>query len=209
MRKVRLVIVGALGIAGLLAGVATAQAQAAVTYCKGTLASGGYQRLVVPAGATCDGTAAKIFVSDGVRVKQGATFILGHEGGPGTGVIRNKIHANAPASLQVHFAHIWGGVRMYGGRGQFSTVEDNTIRGGAVTITGYSGFWFGFIRNDVRGDVRLNNMKMGDPDANEFVTNKIVGNMICHGDSPAPQVGDSMGRPNVVTGRKTDQCAGL
>ncbi len=162
----------------------------------------------MPAGATCDGTAAKIHVSDGVRVKQGATFILGEEGGDSTGVIRNKIHAKAPASLQVHFAHIWGGVRMYGGQGEFSTVEDNTIRGD-TTITGYSGFWFGFIRNDVRGDVRLNDMKMDDPDANEFVTNRIVGNLICHGDSPAPQVGDSQGQPNVVTGRKTDQCAGL
>ena len=117
----------------------------------------------MPAGATCDGTNAKIWVRDGVRVHQGATFVLGQEGGTGTGVIRHKIQANAPASLQVHFAHIWGGVRMYGGNGPFSTVEDSTIRGGAVTITGYSGFWFGFIRNDVRGNVKAQQHEDGRP----------------------------------------------
>lgn len=206
MRKVGLAIVGALGIGVLFAGVSTAGA--AVFTCTGTLASGGYQRIVVPAGASCDGTDAKIYVSDGVRVHQGATFVLGQDGGSNTGVIHGLVHANAPASLQVHFAHITDGVRMYGGSGEFSTVEDSVIRG-SVTMTGYSGFWFGFIRNDVVGNVRLNNLTMDDPDANEFVTNKIRGNLICHNDSPAPQVGDSHGKPNVVSGKKVDQCAAL
>ena len=106
------------------------------------------------------------------------------------------------------FAHVSGGVTMRGGNGFFSTVEDNVIRGGA-TIDGYSGFWLGFIRNKVRGTVRLSNNVMDDPDANEYVTNTIKGNLICHGNSPAPQVGDSEGLPNVVSGRKVDQCAGL
>jgi hypothetical protein len=97
---------------------------------------------------------------------------------------------------------------MRGGNGEFSTVEDNVIRGGA-TINGYSGFWLGFIRNKVHGTVRLSNNVMDDPDANEFVTNTIKGNLVCHGNSPAPQVGDSEGLPNVVSGRKVDQCAGL
>ena len=97
---------------------------------------------------------------------------------------------------------------MLGGNGFFSTVEDSVIRGGA-TINGYSGFWLGFIRNSVHGTVKLNNTDMQDPDANEFVANTIHGSLICHNDSPAPQVGDSEGQPNVVTGRKVDQCAGL
>jgi hypothetical protein len=75
------------------------------------------------------------------------------------------------------------------------------------TINGYSAFWLGFIRNHVRGTVRLSNNDMGDPDANEYVTNTIKGNLVCHNNSPAPQVGDSEGLPNVVTGRKVDQCA--
>jgi hypothetical protein len=207
MRKGSFVIVGGLAMAALFAGASSAQAKGATapTYCNGALASGGYSRLVVPAGATCNGPGAKIYVSDGVRLKPGATLILGHEGGASTGVIRGGVHANSPASLQLHFAHVYNGVRMYGGNGEFSTIEDNVIRGG-VTQTGYRGFWLGFIRNRVIGTVRLTDNVMQDPDANEYVTNRIQGNLVCHGDSPAPQVGDSEGQPNVVTGSKVGQC---
>ena len=57
--------------------------------------------------------------------------------------------------------------------------------------------------------MKLNNNQMDDPDANEFVTNVIHGNLVCHNNSPPPQVGDSEGQPNVVSGKKVDQCAGL
>ena len=212
MRKVGFVIMGALATTALTAGLATAKGPHGKSTCTGTLASGKYHRLVVPAGATCDGTQANIDVRGGVRVGEGATFILGADPGEGgitdTGKIRGGIRATDPASLQVHFAHVNGGVRMRGGNGFFSAVEDNTIHGGA-TIDGYSGFWLGFIRNSVHGTVKLTNTDMQDPDANEFVTNTIHGSLICHNDSPAPQIGDSEGQPNVVTGRKVDQCAGL
>jgi hypothetical protein len=209
MRKIGLVIVGALATTALAAGLSTALAANPGSTCSGTLASGDYHKLVVPAGATCDGTAADIDVRGGVSVGEGATFILGSEElGVDTGTIRGGIRANAPASLQVHFADVSGGVKMLGGNGFFSTVEDSVINGGA-TINGYSGFWLGFIRNTVHGTVDLSNNVMDDPDANEFVTNTIKGNLVCHGNSPAPQVGDSEGQPNVVTGRKVDQCAGL
>ena len=216
MRKFVLVTVAVLTVLAVAASTALAarggpsvrggvQGQQA---CTGTLASGTYHKLVVPAGATCDGTNAEITVRGGVRVGEGATFILGFEGGSDTGTIHGGVRADAPASLQVHFAHITGGVRMLGGNGFFSTVEDNVIRGGA-RITGYSGFWLGFIRNTVHGTVKLNDNHMDDPDANEYVTNTIHGNLNCAGNSPAPQVGDSEGSPNQVTGRKTGQCAGL
>jgi hypothetical protein len=209
MRKIGLLIVGALSATALAAGVSTALAGHAGSTCNGTLASGTYHKLVVPAGAICDGTEANINVRGGIRVHEGGTFILGSEElGADTGKIRGGIRAKAPASLQVHFAHIKGGVRMRGGNGFFSTVEDNVIRGGA-TINGYSGFWLGFIRNKVRGTVKLSNNVMDDPDANEYVTNTIKGNLVCHNNSPAPQVGDSEGEPNIVSGRKVDQCAGL
>jgi hypothetical protein len=187
-----------------------ARAKHAATECTGTLASGSYKKLIVPAGATCDGTGAVINVRGGVRVGEGATFILGFDHGPATGRIRGGVRAKNPASLQLHTAHVSGGVKMRGGGGEdlFSTVEDNVIRGGA-TINGYSAFWLGFIRNHVRGTVRLSNNHMGDPDANEYVTNRIKGSLICHNNTPAPQVGDSEGEPNVVSGRKVGQCAGL
>jgi hypothetical protein len=209
MRKIGSAALGLLTVLALAAAPPTALARHAGSTCTGTLASGKYHKLTVPAGATCDGTEAVINVRGGVRVGEGATFILGSEElGADTGKIRGGIRAKAPASLQVHLAHINGGLRMRGGNGFFSTVEDNVIHGGA-TINGYSGFWLGFIRNKVHGTVKLNNNHMDDPDANEYVTNTIWGSLVCHGNSPAPHVGDSEGSPNVVTGRKVDQCAGL
>ena len=171
----------------------------------GTLASGDYKKLVVPAGATCDGTDAVIDVRGGVRVGEGATFILGGHEGVGSGTIRGGVRANAAASLQLHSSNVWGGVRLLGGggEGQFTAVEDNHIRGGAK-IVGYSGLWLGFLGNTVHGSVKLNNNVLMLDDANEFVSNTIKGNLVCHGNSPQQQVGDSGGSPNVVTGK--DQC---
>jgi hypothetical protein len=206
MRRPRLMIVGALTTTALAVGLSTALAKDGVTTCTGTLASGEYDKLVVPANATCDGTDANIDVRGGVRVGQGATFILGGDESTGGGTIRGGVRADAPASLQLHSAHVYGGLRMVGGNGFFSAVEDNDFHGGA-TIDGYSGFWLGFIGNTVHGSVRLNNNQMDDPDANEFVSNVIHGNLVCHNNSPAPQVGDSEGLPNVVSGQKVDQCA--
>ena len=212
MRKLGIVIVGMFAVTALAAAPAAAKPGHGGSTCTGTLASGSYHRLVVPSGETCDGTEARIDVRGGVRVEEGASFILGADPGEGgltdTGTIRGGVRANDPASLQLHFAHVSGGVRMRGGNGFFSTVEDNVIRGGA-TINGYSGFWLGFIRNTVHGTVTLSNNQMGDPDANEYVTNRIRGSLVCHNDSPAPQIGDSEGDPNVVSGRKVGQCAGL
>ena len=174
--------------------------------CTGTLGSGSYKMITVPDGAACDGTNATITVRGGVRVGAGATFILGSEEGTGGGMISGGLDANDPASVQLHFARVNGGVTISGGNGFFSTVEDNVISGGA-TIDGYTGFWLGFIRNTIHGSVNLSNNTLADPDANEFVTNTIRGNLACHNNVPPPQVGDSEGSPNDVSGRKVDQCS--
>jgi len=87
-------------------------------------------------------------------------------------------------------------------------IEDSQINGG-VTIGGFNGFWMGFIRNNVNGSVNLNNNVLVDPDGNEYVTNTIHGSLNCSGNSPAPQIGDSEGSPNHVTGARTGQCANL
>jgi hypothetical protein len=118
--------------------------------------------------------------------------------------------------VQIHFATIDGGLRAHGGSGPFgppfdvtwNAIEDNVIHGG-VTVTGYDGFWFGFIRNHVSGTVRLSDNTLVDPDGNEYVTNVIHGSLMCWGELAAPQVGDSEGLPNDVTGAQMGQCAGL
>jgi hypothetical protein len=196
-----------------LPAVARAQGQGTTT-CSGILASGIYQKVVVPAGATCLSNGG-VTVRGGLFIEAGATFVLGDEEHPGdNGTISGGVHATNPASVQIHFMTINGGVDVRGGSGPFggtfditwNAIEDNTINGGA-TVDGYNGFWFGFIRNHVNGTVNLNNNVLFDPDGNEYVTNVIRGSLNCSGNSPMPQSGDSGGSPNVVTGAETGQCA--
>jgi hypothetical protein len=196
--------------------VLPATAAGNITTCTDVLAPGTYGRVVVPADATClsDGP---VVIRGGLFVGAGATFVLGsEENAVPTGVISGGVHATNAASVQIHFTTINGGVDVHGGSGPFggpfditwNTIEDSVINGGA-TIDGYNGFWMGFIRNTVNGNVNLNGNVLVDPDGNEYVTNTIHGSLNCSGNSPAPQVGDSEGSPNTVTGEKTGQCAGL
>jgi hypothetical protein len=198
----------------LVGGIAPSLAEASdsVTRCTDTLAPGSYGRVVVPANAVCL-SEGPVRISGGLYIRSGATFVLGSEESTNTGTIDDGVHAMDPASVQIHFATINGGLDIHGGSGAFggpfditwNAIEDNTIHGG-VTIDGYDGFWFGFIRNRVSGTVTLRNNALQDPDGNEYVTNTIHGSLMCSGNAPAPQVGDSEGSRNKVTGRKFGQC---
>jgi len=208
--------VGIFGSVLLLALPASAMAGSNTTTCTEQLAAGSYGRVVVPEGATCL-SEGPVSVHGGVYIGAGATFVLGgDEAQTATGTITGGVHATNPASVQIHFATIDGGIDIHGGSGPFggpfeitwNAIEDNHING-AVTVDGYDGFWFGFIRNHVNGSVRMNNNVLEDPDANEYVTNTIHGSLQCEGNSPKPAVGDSEGSPNQVTGAETGQCEGL
>ncbi len=208
---------GVTALLGALPAIAAPAAGAAAgTTCTGPLAPGTYQSVVVPAGAVClsDGP---ITIRGGLQIGAGATFVLGsEENAVPTGTINGGVRATNPASVQIHFTTINGGIDIHGGSGPFggpfditwNAIEDNTIHGGA-TVDGYNGFWFGFIRNSVSGSVSLTNNVLEDPDGNEYVTNTIHGTLNCAGNVPAAQVGDSEGASNVVTGRKTGECAGV
>ncbi|MFI5054902.1 MAG: hypothetical protein ACHQAW_00700 [Actinomycetota bacterium] len=216
MRKLTALIgMSALAIAAAFTTVPPA-AGASATECTDVLAPGTYQRVLVPEGAVCL-SEGPIRIRAGLWVGSGATFVLGsEESGWTTGTIGGGVHATDPASVQIHFATINGGLDIHGGSGPFgppfdvtwNAIEDNLIHGGVV-IDGYDGFWFGFIRNHVDGTVKLRNNVLEDPDGNEYVTNTIHGSLQCWGNSPAPQVGDSEGLPNVVTGRKSGQCTNV
>ena len=193
-----------------------AVARGAVTTCTGTLPSGAYQKVVVPANAVCTSD-GPLTILGGLYIEAGATFVLGSDEGTAlTGTISGGVHATNPASVQIHLATINGGLDVHGGSGPFggpfditwNAIEDNHINGGA-TVDGYDGFWFGFIRNTVSGSVNLNDNVLVDEDGNEYVTNTIHGNLNCAGNSPAPQLGDSEGEPNQVTGVKTGQCTNV
>lgn len=215
-RSIRPLVAVTLSGALLVSVPASANAGPKTTTCTDKLASGDYHRVVVPEGAACL-SEGPVTIRGGLFIKTGATFVLGSEDSAGsTGTISGGVQATDPASVQIHFARISGGIDVHGGSGPFggpfditwNAIEDNRINGGA-TVEGYNGFWFGFIRNHVNGSVNLNNNVLQDEDANEYVTNTIRGNLNCVGNSPAPQMGDSEGSPNQVTGRKTGQCANL
>jgi hypothetical protein len=215
-RAIRSLAAATLGVALLVGLPGPASASPKSTACTGFLAPGSYGKVVVPEGAACL-SEGPVTIRGGLSIRSGATFVLGSEESPGgTGTISGGVHATNPASVQIHFATINGGVAVHGGAGPFggpfditwNAIEDNRINGGA-TVEGYDGFWFGFIRNHVNGSVNLNNNVLEDPDGNEYVTNTIHGSLKCAGNSPAPQIGDSEGSPNIVTGVKAGQCAGL
>jgi hypothetical protein len=195
---------------------AVAGAGTGTTTCSGFLAAGTYGKVVVPADAACFSDGG-VTIIGGLFIGSGATFVLGDVEHPGNnGTISGGVHAAGAASVQIHFMTINGGLDVRGGAGPFggpfditwNAIEDNQINGG-VTVSGYDGFWFGFIRNHVNGSVNLTNNVLFDTDGNEYVTNVIQGSLNCSGNSPAPQTGDSEGDQNQVTGVKTGQCAGL
>ena len=180
-----LLCVGVFG-AATFAG-ASASASGGTTICNGTLAPGSYQRVVVPNDSVClsDGP---VTIRAGLFVQQGATVVLGsEENAAHTATINGGVHATNAMNVQIHFS---------------------TINGGYNEV-GYDGFWNGFIRNNVHGSVNINGNTVMDPDGNEIVTNTIHGNLNCQGNDPPPQVGDSGGSPNHVTGQETGQCVGL
>ena len=208
-----------LGLGALVAAaffVVPAFAAGGATTCIGTLAPGTYQRVVVPQDGVClsDGP---VTIRAGLFVQQGATLVLGSQENPvHTATIGGGVHATNAMSVQIHFSTINGGIDIHGGSGPFggpfdvtwNTIEDSTVNGG-YTEAGYDGFWNGFIRNNVQGSVNVIGNTVTDTDGNEIVTNTIHGNLNCFGNDPPPQVGDSEGSPNHVTGRETGQCVGL
>jgi len=210
------VLIAAILGTGALVGSASPAGASPTTTCTSGLGPGTFHTVVVPTGEVCLAF-GPITIKGGLFVGPGATFVLGDENDPvHTGTINGGVHATDALAVQIHFSTINGGVDIHGGSGSsgppfggtWNTIEDSRINGGA-TIDGYNGFWMGFIRNHVNGTVNLQNNVVEDPDGNEYVTNVIHGNLNCSGNSPAPQVGDSEGSANQVTGNKTGQCADL
>jgi hypothetical protein len=93
-----------------------------------------------------------------------------------------------------------------GGSPVYSSYEDSTIAGNA-RITGLSSCWAGSFRNHIGGSATFSGNTLADSDGNEYLANQIAGNLLCTGNAPAAQYGDSRGSPNTVGGFATGQCA--
>jgi len=84
-------------------------------------------------------------------------------------------------------------------------IKEMKIQGNAF-IAGWHGTWFGFLRNHVNGSVVVSNIIAADPDSNEVASNVVDRGLLCYGNSPAVQFGDSGGSPNEVGWFAFGQC---
>jgi hypothetical protein len=87
----------------------------------------------------------------------------------------------------------------------YNDYTTNTI-GGNLTVTGTTVNWYGIIGNTVRGNLTDTN-NTSSPDGNETINNTVYGNLVCFGNNPGVEYGDSNGGPNEVGGNATGQCA--
>lgn len=148
-----------------------------------------------------------------VRVGKGAVAVIGchpvsfsciddpNNGSTGVGShdrIGGDLTSSWPLGVIVHNASIGEDVRETGGGGGlncnpagvfamfkspvYSAYEDSTIRGD-VTVTGLTSCWMGLNRLNVRGDMRLINNQLADPDAIEILANHISGDLVCRKNS--------------------------
>jgi len=157
-----------------------------------------------------------------LKVRSGGAVGLGCSPAIGCDVtthdhIQGNVIADGALAMIFHSNRIDGNYVQTGGGGgvncnpvllggpAYTTNEDSRI-GGNVTITGLRSCWMGMFRNHVGGTVRIKYNRFADPDADEIQTNTIAGDLICRGNTPPPQQGDSAGLLNTVAGMKIGQC---
>jgi hypothetical protein len=131
-------------------------------------------------------------------------------------VVDGNIVADAPMSLYLSAITIHGNLVSNGGSGPgLNFPIKNVVVDGNVVMQGWTGLWIGLFRSQVGGNVIFSNNSgnqigdLGTLDSSEVADNVIGGNLICQGNDPAAQIGDSGGGPNSVSGHKLGQCAGL
>jgi hypothetical protein len=138
------------------------------------------------------------------------------------GTVFGNLQAHNALAVLVHNSFVGGDLTLDGGGGgvncdpqdalfgspAYATFEDTSV-GGTATIKHWRSCWLGFFRATVGHNVNFRDNVVADPDGNEVQTNTVRGNLVCNGDSPAAQVGDSGGSPNTVLGRALGECAAL
>src|SRR5262245_41023040 len=122
MKKAKLALgiaVAALAAAAVLATAQSSSATAA-TVCDGFLPPGTYGAVIVPRDAACF-SEGLVMIGGPVIVEEGATFALGSEEDPGplNTIGGGGVLAFHPASVQIHFTTIIGGINIQGGSGPF------------------------------------------------------------------------------------------
>jgi len=139
-----------------------------------------------------------------------------------TNVVGGNLTAEDALAVVVHVTAIGHNVTMSRGGGgvtcnaflqvllapPYGDFEDITV-GGNLTISGWQSCWLGAFRDTIMGNVNWQGNVTADPDGNEIASNSIARNLNCAENSPNPQIGDSGGSLNMVTGRANGQCVNL
>jgi hypothetical protein len=179
--------------------------------------------LTVAPGASLNAHAATfavVHVTGNVLVGEGAILGLGAFGPPNipqTGtVVDGNIVASSPMSLYLSAITVRGNLISNGGSGPgLNFPVKNIVVGGNVVLQGWTGLWIGIFRSQVGGNLIFSHNtgdqigETGTPDSSEVADNVISGNLVCQGNDPAAQIGDSGGGPNTVGGVAIGQCASL
>ena len=143
----------------------------------------------------------------------------------GSNAVFGSIDGSAPQGVILHSSAVVGSVNESGGGGgvtcappakgvfalmgspAYSDYEDNAI-GGDLNIVGLQSCWLEALRNRVSGSVldangtfRRSRRQRGQ------LHNFVQDNMVCLGNSPSVQFGDSMGTPNRVAGDARGECS--
>lgn len=241
MKKWRLAVGLSVFALAVIAGSSSAEARSTNVCTEGTIAAGAYGPLTVT--GNCTFGEGAVTVNGNLTVAPGAVLndhaaapatvhvtgnvIVGQGGVVGLGSyapapahdsaqVDGNVIGNGAATLYLGGMTIRGNLIVNGGgdAGRNLPIKDDTI-GGNLIIQGWTGLWFGVIRDDIGGNAIVNDNSAADTttlpgsDSSEIVTNTIQGNLICNGNTPAPQVGDSEGATNTVGGHALGQCAGL
>ena len=154
-------------------------------------------------------------------------------GGVGNVTVNGNIDADKALTIYLDSTIVHGNVIVNGGgdasmvdtggqeNGLVLPIKDNVVDGNVI-VHDWAGAWFGIIRNHVGGNVIVFHVVgarvgteapfVGVPDSTEIATNTIGGNLICLGNTPHAQLGDTIlegGTANNVSGHKLGECAGL
>lgn len=133
--------------------------------------------------------------------------------------VTGNIFADHARTMYLDCTTVWGHLRSLGGgkAGQGPNCEQNHARAlnfvvkdnviyGTTALVGWQGCWLGYVRNLSYATVSVNANVTTSFDSTEIVTNTIYGDLRCRNNQPAPQIGDSGGSPNTVSGQKLGQC---
>ncbi|MGC8473116.1 MAG: hypothetical protein ACP5PW_01735 [Candidatus Dormibacteria bacterium] len=135
----------------------------------------------------------------------GNVSIIGGGGGPAIADLGGRSDT-PPGCYLVAGPAPWSSDPVFSHLPVYSTVEGASI-GGNLKLIGIQTCWLGVTVNRVGGNVIALRDQTGDPDGNEIAGNVVGGNMVCFGNSPAAQFGDSHQLANTVSGRALGECA--